>query len=62
MNNMKTNPRWLAALMVAAMFWLHPALAAGTPPLMLGSSWYPEQWPEAQWEGDLAKMQAAGIS
>jgi len=50
------------------------ALAAGTaaaraaapppatvPPLMLGASWYPEQWPEARWDADLALMQAAGL-
>ena len=31
------------------------------PPLMLGTSWYPEQWPEARWDADLALMQAAGL-
>ncbi len=29
---------------------------------MLGSAWYPEQWPESQWEGDLARMQQAGLN
>jgi len=62
MNENNTPWRWLASLTMAAMFWLQPALAAGTPPLMLGTSWYPEQWPEAQWEGDLARMQAAGLT
>ena len=33
-----------------------------TPPLVLGSAWYPEQWPEAQWDKDLALMQAAGMN
>lgn len=28
---------------------------------MVGVSWYPEQWPEARWEQDLALMQAAHI-
>jgi beta-galactosidase len=33
-----------------------------TPPaLYLGTAWYPEQWPEARWEADLALMQAAHI-
>ncbi len=33
----------------------------GAPPLLLGAAWYPEQWPEAQWEPDLARMEAAHI-
>jgi beta-galactosidase len=31
------------------------------PPLLLGTAWYPEQWPESRWEADLALMQQAGI-
>jgi beta-galactosidase len=31
------------------------------PPLLLGAAWYPEQWPESQWDIDLAKMEAAHI-
>ena len=31
------------------------------PPLLLGAAWYPEQWPESQWEPDLALMEAAHI-
>jgi beta-galactosidase len=31
------------------------------PPLLLGTAWYPEQWPEARWDADLALMQQAGI-
>ncbi|MCW3834788.1 beta-galactosidase [Sphingomonas canadensis] len=27
-----------------------------------GASWYPEQWPEAQWESDLALMRRANIT
>ena len=29
---------------------------------MLGAAWYPEQWPEARWEADLALMEAAHIN
>lgn len=36
-------------------------LAAEKPPLLLGTAWYPEQWPEERWEVDLKLMQAAGI-
>lgn len=35
---------------------------AKDPALVLGTAWYPEQWPEARWEQDLALMQAAGIN
>lgn len=40
-----------------------PARAAdfAAPPLAVGSSWYPEQWPEAQWDSDLAAMRKAGL-
>jgi beta-galactosidase len=31
------------------------------PPLLLGAAWYPEQWPESQWDTDLARMEAAHI-
>ena len=31
------------------------------PPLLLGAAWYPEQWPESQWEPDLTRMEAAHI-
>lgn len=44
-----------------------PALATATrfadrPALAIGAAWYPEQWPEAQWDADLARMQAAGFN
>lgn len=28
---------------------------------MLGSAWYPEQWPETRWDADLALMQQGGF-
>jgi beta-galactosidase len=31
------------------------------PPILLGTAWYPEQWPESRWEADLALMQQAGV-
>lgn len=31
------------------------------PPLLLGTAWYPEAWPESRWPVDLALMQKAGI-
>ena len=32
------------------------------PALIYGSAWYPEQWPEAEWDADLERMQAAGMN
>ncbi|MGP8187182.1 MAG: beta-galactosidase [Terracidiphilus sp.] len=37
------------------------AQATAPPPLLLGTSWYPEQWPESRWDADLTLMQQAGI-
>jgi beta-galactosidase len=51
---------WAGILLAAAV----PALRCGEPehlPLILGSSWYPEQWPEERWEADLALMQDCGL-
>jgi beta-galactosidase len=39
-------------------------MRAAAPPhgLFLGAAWYPEQWPEAQWERDLQLMQDAHMN
>lgn len=31
-------------------------------PLAMGSSWYPEQWPETRWDADLALMKRAHLN
>ena len=59
----------LPALLLAASLALAPAIPASAqatqysdqPPILLGAAWYPEQWPESQWEPDLALMEAAHI-
>ena len=33
----------------------------GVPPILVGVSWYPEQWPESRWEEDLRLMEAADL-
>lgn len=52
-------------LSVAILLLLTPAMAqtaaSPPPPILLGTAWYPEQWPESRWEADLALMQKAGI-
>jgi beta-galactosidase len=52
-----------AAIFFAAVA-LHGQTAPPAPPapaIMLGTAWYPEQWPEARWDEDLALMQQAGV-
>jgi len=59
----------LASLAVMAGLVLSPltfAAAQATnyanqPPVLLGAAWYPEQWPESQWNTDLDRMEAAHI-
>ena len=59
----------LAAAASAAALTAVPALAApaseaaaaSLPTPALGAAWYPEQWPESQWDADLALMEAAHI-
>jgi beta-galactosidase len=33
--------------------------APSSPSILLGSAWYPEQWPEFRWDADLTLMQQA---
>jgi beta-galactosidase len=58
---LKTMLRLFMALLPALVLFAPAAPAAEAPPLMLGSAWYPEQWPESRWDADLALMQAAGL-
>ena len=52
-------------LLGVILLLLTPAMAQTAapppPPILLGTAWYPEQWPESRWEADLALMQQAGI-
>jgi beta-galactosidase len=53
-----------AALSAAVLGGLsaNAQIAAQQPPaILLGTAWYPEQWPESRWNADLALMQQAGI-
>ncbi|MFT4114108.1 beta-galactosidase [Silvibacterium sp.] len=54
----------IAALSATVMMPFASAQAtqyADQPPLLVGAAWYPEQWPESQWEPDLERMEAAHI-
>jgi beta-galactosidase len=39
-----------------------PAALYLSPPLGLGTAWYPEQWPQSRWEADLSLMETAHIN
>jgi beta-galactosidase len=38
-----------------------PTQIPGQDALLMGTAWYPEQWPESRWEDDLKLMEAANI-
>ncbi|MDP9159358.1 MAG: beta-galactosidase, partial [Acidobacteriota bacterium] len=38
-----------------------PTQPKSPPSLLLGTAWYPEQWPESLWHADLALMEQAGV-
>jgi beta-galactosidase len=48
----------IAGVFLSSQIW---AQNAPVPPILLGTSWYPEQWPEARWEADLSLMEKAGV-
>ncbi|HKV24756.1 MAG TPA: beta-galactosidase [Candidatus Acidoferrum sp.] len=54
----------LAALLTCALFPIALRSAPPVPPppaILLGTAWYPEQWPESRWDADLTLMQKAGV-
>ncbi len=63
---LRLHRRLLAAglLYVAGLLMLasHPLLAQTASAPLLGTSWYPEQWPESRWNADLDLMQQAHMN
>ena len=57
--------RTTVAMFLLALSVVPCGLAQSTPPppppLLLGTAWYPEQWPESRWDADLALMQQSGV-
>ena len=51
----------LAALCLTQVGLAQSTPSKTPPALLLGTAWYPEQWPESRWEGDLTLMQKAGV-
>jgi beta-galactosidase len=72
--NFASMHRLLFSLVFVLFVPLHPLTvfnsAAQTPPtqlrghnaLMMGTDWYPEQWPEERWETDLRMMEEAHLN
>jgi beta-galactosidase len=50
-----------AAALVTPLTFAQATNYANQPPILLGAAWYPEQWPESQWDPDLTRMEAAHI-
>jgi beta-galactosidase len=52
----------VAVICLMAPITLESQNASPPPPaILLGTAWYPEQWPESCWDADLALMQQAGV-
>jgi len=51
----------LAVLLFSFSFAYAQSSTPQPPPILLGTAWYPEQWPESRWDADLELMQKAGI-
>lgn len=57
------NFRLRVLVVLASLVCLgHAAPDPLRPTFLLGSAWYPEQWPEETWDRDLAQMKAAGFN
>ena len=61
MTHAKSFLKILVLLIFPVAFVVAAAAGESAPPILLGTAWYPEQWPESRWEADLTWMQQAGI-
>src|SRR6516162_6740806 len=74
MKSARTGRRLLGALLIFAASLLPSARSlqsvAQTPPtqlpghnaLLIGTDWYPEQWPEERWETELRMIEEAHLN
>ena len=53
--------RSLRAALLALGLLLAGGAGAAQPALLVGTAWYPEQWPQSRWPRDLDLMQAAHL-
>ena len=61
MKTLRKSCVFLALLILLLATTVIHAQSTAVPSILLGTAWYPEQWPEARWEADLALMQQAGV-
>ena len=69
MNEVRLRRRWNMSVPITGIviLLLVPSSLKGQttvsrpPALLLGTAWYPEQWPESRWEADLTLMEQAGV-
>jgi beta-galactosidase len=56
-------PAFLAAIcaLLAPAAVVSQTVPPPPPAILLGTSWYSEQWPESRWDSELALMQQAGV-
>ncbi len=50
-----------AFVLLAPVTFKSQSPEAAPPPIILGTAWYPEQWPTSRWDADLILMQDAGV-
>jgi len=68
--NLRALPRLSSLILAPCLLFATLTVSAESPapappphpPLVLGTAWYPEQWPEARWDADLDLMQKAGVT
>lgn len=68
-NSLQLLQRLLALILLAAASApaqtpktaILPTQMPGQDAILVGTDWYPEQWPESQWEHDLRLMEAGHI-
>jgi beta-galactosidase len=57
----RLGSRSLAPALLALGLLLAGGASAAPPALLVGTAWYPEQWPQSRWPQDLELMQAAHL-
>jgi beta-galactosidase len=68
--NLRALPRLSSLILAPCLLFATLTVSAESPApappphptLVLGTAWYPEQWPEARWDADLDLMQKAGVT
>jgi beta-galactosidase len=57
----RPGSRFSRGALLALSLLLAGGAGAAQPPLLVGTAWYPEQWPQSRWPRDLELMRAAHL-